>query len=114
MLFAIIFAVVSTIGVTVAGATQPDHLDKYAVRAANLVSSYYFNNQCMALELGGDFKVGKTTLQGTCVDKNKKWWNTELNLNRCLGESHGDLLYQKKYASPCFPRPHICHNGKWG
>lgn len=41
----------------------------------------------------GDGKVGKTTLEATCVDLAGQWWITDLNLNLCARNNAGQLVY---------------------
>ncbi|CAG9997972.1 unnamed protein product [Clonostachys byssicola] len=44
-----------------------------------------FNGVCRQLSLGGLGQIGATTLSAQCVDGAGQWWDTDLNLNRCMG-----------------------------
>ncbi|KND93060.1 hypothetical protein TOPH_02366 [Tolypocladium ophioglossoides CBS 100239] len=64
-----------------------------------------FAGQCKGVTLGGDGKVGKTTLKGQCVDSKGTWWTTSLNLNRCVADHDGALAYdeQGNFDARCRP-----------
>ncbi|KAM0248526.1 hypothetical protein ACHAQJ_009431 [Trichoderma viride] len=53
-----------------------------------------FEGTCVQITLGGHGKVGMTTLEGRCVDDAGLWWETSLNLNSCIGNIGGNLVYQ--------------------
>jgi hypothetical protein len=55
-----------------------------------------FEGTCVQITLGGHGKVGMTTLEGRCVDDAGIWWDTSLNLNSCIGNMGGNLVYQEK------------------
>lgn len=53
-----------------------------------------FGGQCRGLKLGGHGKKGQTTLEARCIDEEGQWWYTTLNLNSCLGNGEGRLVYE--------------------
>lgn len=59
-------------------------------------SNAAFGGTCVQLTLGGHGKIGMTTLEGRCVDDAGMWWETSLNLNSCIGNAGGQLVYEVK------------------
>lgn len=59
-------------------------------------SNAVFGGLCVQVTLGGHGKVGMTTLEGRCVDDAGMWWETSLNLNACIGNVGGHLVYEEK------------------
>lgn len=56
-----------------------------------------FANLCREVTLGGHGKPGVTTIDGKCIDAlSGLWWETSLNLNKCLGNAGGRLVYMAK------------------
>ncbi|KFA54149.1 hypothetical protein S40293_11127 [Stachybotrys chartarum IBT 40293] len=53
-----------------------------------------FDGRCKAVTLGGHGKVGQTTLEGRCVDTSGHWWDTSLNLNSCIANGGGFMVYR--------------------
>ncbi|KAL6795531.1 hypothetical protein J3E68DRAFT_351141 [Trichoderma sp. SZMC 28012] len=53
-----------------------------------------FDGTCEQITLGGHGKVGMTTLDGLCRNSAGDWWKTSLNLNECIGNVGGKLVYQ--------------------
>ncbi|POR38366.1 Uncharacterized protein TPAR_01427, partial [Tolypocladium paradoxum] len=64
-----------------------------------------FAGQCQYMTLGGHGKHGKTTLDGQCVDSKGTWWRTSLNLNLCVANRAGALVYDEQghFDSSCRP-----------
>ena len=56
----------------------------------------YFGSQCRYPTLGGDGVPGQTTLGAQCLDGLGVFWDTSLNLNLCLGDNDGELVYQNE------------------
>ncbi|CAH0015618.1 unnamed protein product [Clonostachys rhizophaga] len=54
-----------------------------------------FNGLCRQVSLGGLGQIGATTLSAQCVDGAGQWWDTSLNLNRCMGNEGGRLIYKE-------------------
>lgn len=54
-----------------------------------------FEDECKHMGLGGDGEVGKTTIEGECVDEYGYWWATVLNLNECAANVDGRLVYRE-------------------
>lgn len=57
-----------------------------------------FGQKCRQLTLLGDGRRGQSTLQAACLDDDGKeaagtWWLTSLNLNQCLGNDGGKLVF---------------------
>ena len=52
-----------------------------------------FSGKCLQVTLGGYGKVGQATIEGLCEDKSGQWWQTSLNLNECLGNHAGKLVF---------------------
>ncbi|ETS05272.1 hypothetical protein M419DRAFT_5612 [Trichoderma reesei RUT C-30] len=48
---------------------------------------------CEQITLGGNGKVGKTTLEGKCTNNKGEWWKTSINLNECITNVGGKLQY---------------------
>ncbi|PNY29823.1 Uncharacterized protein TCAP_00264 [Tolypocladium capitatum] len=69
------------------------------------LDSKVFAGQCQYMMLGGHGRVGKTTLEGQCVDSKGTWWRASLNLNRCMANRAGALVYgeQGNFDSSCRP-----------
>ncbi|CEJ84253.1 hypothetical protein VHEMI03424 [[Torrubiella] hemipterigena] len=66
-----------------------------------------FNATCRHVTLNGYGRVGETTLEADCKDRHGVWWHTAINLNNCIGNSHGSLVYSPggnfdKTCRPCF------------
>lgn len=58
-----------------------------------------FAGLCKQVALGGHGEIGQTTLEGKCLDTEKgNWWLTSLNLNRCIGNEGGVMVYQVEYV----------------
>ena len=55
-----------------------------------------FEKECRYLTLGGYGRKGQTTLEATCKDDEGRWWQTSLNLNDCIGNDGGKLIYGGK------------------
>ncbi|KAL7814165.1 cyanovirin-n domain-containing protein [Trichoderma aethiopicum] len=53
---------------------------------------------CEQITLGGNGKVGKTTLEGKCTNNKGEWWKTSINLNECITNVGGKLQY---LPEPC-------------
>lgn len=92
----------------------------WAVTATHVPDDAVFGAQCRHLSLLGYGKKGQTVLQAACLDgkpvgDNQKgtWWLTSLNLNRCLGNHGGRLMFKEEYASSCakkeFPLPGLVY-----
>lgn len=83
-------------------AILPDNANGTA--AGNVTSKHLpaavFGAKCRQLTLLGDGKRGQSTLQAACRDDDDKetglWWLTSLNLNRCLGNEGGKLVFQER------------------
>lgn len=66
----------------------------------------FFGGQCRPLVmLAGHGRKGRTALEAQCVDARGQWWQTSLNLNRCIGARDGALVYQEScvISSPSPP-----------
>ncbi|KAL6881370.1 hypothetical protein J3F83DRAFT_722021 [Trichoderma novae-zelandiae] len=48
---------------------------------------------CEQITLGGNGKVGMTTLEGKCRNDKGEWWKTSINLNECVTNVGGKLAY---------------------
>ncbi|KAM0484421.1 hypothetical protein ACHAPX_001844 [Trichoderma viride] len=57
-------------------------------------SNAAFGGTCVQVTLGGHGKIGMTTLEGRCVDDVGMWWDTSLDLNSCIGNVGGHLVYE--------------------
>ncbi|PNP38652.1 hypothetical protein TGAM01_v209782 [Trichoderma gamsii] len=57
-------------------------------------SNAAFGGTCVQVTLGGHGKIGMTTLEGRCVDDAGMWWDTSLDLNSCIGNAGGHLVYE--------------------
>ncbi|OAA47812.1 cyanovirin-n domain-containing protein [Metarhizium rileyi] len=68
--------------------------DMTAASMPGLDRSMSLGGKCRQVTLAGAGKVGKTTLEGRCVDSRGQWWSTALNLNECVGGRDGKLVYQ--------------------
>ncbi|KAL7789528.1 hypothetical protein V8C37DRAFT_386208 [Trichoderma ceciliae] len=55
-----------------------------------------FGGTCVQVTLGGHGKMGLTALEGRCVDDSGLWWETSLNLNSCIGNMGGNMVYQER------------------
>lgn len=55
-----------------------------------------FNGVCRQISLGGLGQIGATTLSAQCVDGAGQWWDTSLNLNYCMGNEGGRLIYKEQ------------------
>lgn len=76
-----------------------------AVVTQHVPADAVFGQRCRHLSLLGDGKKGRSTLQAACLDdgpaakgNGKKdgegtWWLTSLNLNQCLGNDGGSLVF---------------------
>lgn len=53
-----------------------------------------FGGKCRRISLTGGGKVGKTTLEGLCADEKGREWVTGLNLNQCIGNNAGKMVYK--------------------
>ncbi|OAA61336.1 Cyanovirin-N [Cordyceps fumosorosea ARSEF 2679] len=67
-----------------------------------------FGRRCRLLTLLGGGKRGHSTLQAACRDGEEAtgtWWLTSLNLNQCLGNVGGRLVFQERgnYDETCRP-----------
>lgn len=51
---------------------------------------------CKHITLGGNGKVGETSLDAECVDPNGQWWDTSLNLNDCVANDGGRLIFREE------------------
>ena len=60
-----------------------------------------FGQKCTQLTLLGDGKRGQSTLQAACLDDGKEGslWLTSLNLNQCLGNNGGQLVFRERYVA---------------
>ena len=65
-----------------------------ATGADPMAADAVFGGQCRGLKLGGHGKKGQTTLEARCIDGEGQWWYTTLNLNSCLGNGEGSLVYE--------------------
>ncbi|UKZ85298.1 uncharacterized protein TrAFT101_001165 [Trichoderma asperellum] len=68
-------------------------------------SSAAFSGTCVQVTLGGHGKIGMTTLEGRCVDDAGMWWDTSLNLNSCVGNVGGRLVYEENGGFDATCRP---------
>ncbi|KAL7915801.1 hypothetical protein GGI35DRAFT_430697 [Trichoderma velutinum] len=64
-----------------------------------------FDGTCEQITLGGHGKVGMTTLDGLCRNSAGDWWKTSLNLNDCIGNVGGNLVYQTNGGFDATCRP---------
>lgn len=55
-----------------------------------------FDVQCRYASLGGQGKVGQTSLEAICKDKDGLWWYTSINLNDCIANEKGTLVFDKR------------------
>jgi hypothetical protein len=55
-----------------------------------------FNGVCRQVSLGGLGQIGGTTLSAQCVDGAGQWWDTSLNLNHCMENEGGRLVYKEQ------------------
>ncbi|KAJ3479169.1 hypothetical protein NLG97_g8387 [Lecanicillium saksenae] len=53
-----------------------------------------FNDKCKYLNMLGQGKKGQTAITAWCLDDAGKRWQTTLNLNQCLGNNAGKLVWQ--------------------
>lgn len=65
----------------------------------HIPSDAAFGSCCRYVALGGHGKVGQTTLEATCVDDAEIWWRTSINLNNCIANNRGKLVYSSMYVS---------------
>ncbi|KAJ6789581.1 hypothetical protein PWT90_07416 [Aphanocladium album] len=63
-----------------------------------------FNDKCKYLEQLGSGKKGQTIITAWCLDDAGERWQTTINLNQCLGNNAGKLVWQDKYDPPPYPR----------
>ncbi|KAL6898268.1 hypothetical protein GGI43DRAFT_89675 [Trichoderma evansii] len=68
-------------------------------------SNAVFGGTCVQVTLGGHGKIGMTTLEGRCVDDAGMWWETSLNLNSCIGNVGGHLVYEENGGFDATCRP---------
>lgn len=61
-----------------------------------------FGGRCKDVRLGGDGKVGSSTLEARCIDNVGQWWDTSLNLNDCIANDDGKLVYHAKWVLLAF------------
>jgi hypothetical protein len=59
-------------------------------------SNAVFGGTCVQVTLGGHGKIGMMTLEGRCVDDAGTWWDTSLDLNSCIGNVGGHLVFEAK------------------
>lgn len=72
-----------------------NHLARNATQeAVKVPAGAAFDGTCEQITLGGHGKVGMTTLDGLCRNSAGDWWKTSLNLNECIGNVGGKLVYQ--------------------
>lgn len=72
-----------------------NHLARNATQdAVKVPADAAFDGTCEQITLGGHGKVGMTTLDGLCRNSAGDWWKTSLNLNECIGNVGGKLVYQ--------------------
>ncbi|EHK21375.1 uncharacterized protein TRIVIDRAFT_51902 [Trichoderma virens Gv29-8] len=72
-----------------------NHLTRNATQGAvKAPDGAAFDGTCVQITLGGHGKVGMTTLDGLCRNSAGEWWKTSLNLNECIGNAGGNLVYQ--------------------
>ncbi|KAL7919706.1 hypothetical protein ACQKWADRAFT_315437 [Trichoderma austrokoningii] len=64
-----------------------------------------FGGTCVQVTLGGHGKIGMTTLEGRCVDDEGTWWDTSLDLNSCVGNIGGHLVYEANGGFDATCRP---------
>lgn len=57
-----------------------------------------FDVQCRYVSLGGQGKVGQTSLEAICKDDDDLWWYTSINLNECIANEKGNLVFDKRYV----------------
>ncbi|OAQ97130.1 hypothetical protein LLEC1_03219 [Akanthomyces lecanii] len=58
-----------------------------------------FGQKCTQLTLLGDGRAGQSTLQAACLDEEMEVgarWLTSLNLNHCLGNEGGKLIFKER------------------
>ena len=53
-----------------------------------------FEETCKRVALSGLGDVGETSLEAECMDDKGHWWDTSLNLNECMANDQGQLVYQ--------------------
>ncbi|KAJ6782270.1 hypothetical protein PWT90_00593 [Aphanocladium album] len=83
----------------------------WAVVSKNVPADAVFGQKCRHLTLLGYGKEGQSTLQAVCLDDEEdaegkgSWWLTSLNLNKCLGNDVGKLVFKPNgnYDSTCHP-----------
>ncbi|KAK1253030.1 hypothetical protein MKX08_004217 [Trichoderma sp. CBMAI-0020] len=68
-------------------------------------SNAAFGGTCVQVTLGGHGKIGMTTLEARCVDDAGMWWDTSLDLNSCVGNVGGHLVYEARGAFDATCRP---------
>lgn len=68
---------------------------------ADVPADAAFNSSCRHVSLDGYGKVGETTLKADCKDGHGRWWSTTINLNDCIGNEGGSLVYAPGYTL-CF------------
>lgn len=64
-----------------------------------------FGQKCRQLKLLSNGRRGQSTLQAACLDDDGEeaagtWWLTSLNLNQCLGNDGGKLVFRERYVVP--------------
>lgn len=62
-----------------------------------------FGEKCEDTRLLGDGKKGKTELAAACFDDAGVRVDTTLNLNQCIGNDAGKLVWKDKYVVSRFP-----------
>ena len=61
-------------------------------------ASVTFDGRCHTVTLSGGGRVGQATIEGRCVDGNGIWWDTSLNLNKCIANRAGRLVYHEEWV----------------
>ncbi|KAJ3485403.1 hypothetical protein NLG97_g6822 [Lecanicillium saksenae] len=83
----------------------------WSVVSKDMPADAVFGAKCLHLSMLGDGKKGQSTLQAACLDDEDAaegkgtWWLTSLNLNKCLGNDRGRLVFQQggNFDSSCRP-----------
>ncbi|KAL7950004.1 hypothetical protein V8C42DRAFT_187343 [Trichoderma barbatum] len=70
--------------------------------------------ECVKITLGGHGKVGMTTIDGLCRNSANEWWKTSLNLNECIGNAGGKLVYEADGGFDATCRPCIVDSFRGG
>ena len=53
--------------------------------------------RCEYVVLTGDGQVGQTMLEARCLDQRRTWWDTTLDLNKCIGMTRdGAIIYKEE------------------